>query len=831
MKLNELNLAEVLSKIKHLSEPEQVELLKLVERLEQAKARENARTSFLGFVKETWPGFIHGRHHEIMAEAFERVVFGKSKRLIINMPPRHRLNVQTPIATISGWKTVETVQVGDYVFAPDGKPVLVTGKSDEYEEDLYEVITSDGQVIECDGEHLWTLRFGSGKPFITISTKEILEKLETGSWRINGNMPALPAYNAAEYLEATLPIDPYVLGVWLGNGNSWSGLIGCSYADMDWMRGQFEKAGYQTTFNPKFQQFNALGLITDLKNNGLIRNKHIPEQYLSASIEQRIALLQGLIDTDGDVTKEGKVTFNQSSKSLIDQVLCLIHSLGIKARVTERQGFYEGVPVKTAYRIMFKFARAARMPRKAERCRDMQGNFARTIDVRKTNRRGRVRCLEVANEDGLFMAGRGWVVTHNTKSEFASYLLPAWFMGNFPDKKIIQATHTAELAVNFGRRVRNLLNSEDFAAIFPDVELQADSKASGRWSTNKGGEYFAVGVGGAIAGKGADLFIIDDPHTEQEAILAAHDPSIYDKVFDWYTSGPRQRLQPEARIVLVQTRWGQRDLTGRLIKSSMERNDGDTEWEVIELPAILPSGSPLWPQFWKIEALEALKAELPAHKWNAQYQQSPTNAEGAILKRDWWKRWDSSRPPGCEYIIVSADTAFTKNNRSDYTAFTVWGIFSHPDDNGMETQNLILLDAWKDRLEFPELKQRAMEMYKEWEPDTLMIEGKASGLPLIHELRQLGIPVSEFTPTRASGDKIMRANSVSDMFASGIVWAPETRWADEVIEECASFPNGAHDDYVDTVIMALMRYRQGGFIRLPSDYDDEADVPRRAEYY
>ena len=226
----------------------------------------------------------------------------------------------------------------------------------------------------------------------------------------------------------------------------------------------------------------------------------------------------------------------------------------------------------------------------------------------------------------------------HTKSEFASYLLPAWFMGRFPEKKIIQATHTAELAVNFGRKVRNLIDSESYQKIFRNIGLQSDSKAAGRWATGKGGEYFAVGVGGAIAGKGADLFIIDDPHTEQEAIIAAHDASVYDKAFEWYTSGPRQRLQPGAAIVIVMTRWGKRDITGRLIQTSTER-DGTSEWEVIELPALLPSGAPLWPGYWSKEALEALKAELPASKWNAQYQQQPTNEEGAILKREWWKRW------------------------------------------------------------------------------------------------------------------------------------------------------------------------------------------------
>lgn len=418
----------------------------------------------------------------------------------------------------------------------------------------------------------------------------------------------------------------------------------------------------------------------------------------------------------------------------------------------------------------------------------------------------------------------------HTKSEFASYLLPAWFMGRFPEKKIIQSTHTAELAVNFGRKTRNLIDSEEYQKLFPGTKLQVDSKAAGRWSTNKMGEYFAIGVGGAIAGKGADLFIIDDPHTEQEAIMAANDPTIYDKVFDWYTSGPRQRLQPGARIVIVMTRWGKRDLTGQIIQSSINRGTGD-EWEVIELPAILPSGAPLWPEFWSYDALDALRTELPASKWNAQYQQQPTNEEGAILKREWWREWTKDTPPDVDFILICADTAFTKNNRSDYSAFTVWGVFNDESTTGYNTPNVILLDAIKERLEFPDLKARAKEMYNQWNPDAFMIEAKASGLPLIHELRQAGIPVSEFTPTRASGDKIMRANSISDLFASGVVWAPDRKWSDEVIEECAAFPNGDHDDFVDTVIMALMRYRQGGFIQLDSDHRDEEIVRRRADYY
>jgi len=415
----------------------------------------------------------------------------------------------------------------------------------------------------------------------------------------------------------------------------------------------------------------------------------------------------------------------------------------------------------------------------------------------------------------------------HTKSEFASFLLPAWFLGKYPDKKIIQCSNTAELAVGFGRKVRNLVGSEIYSTVFPNVGLKQDSKAAGRWNTNHGGEYFAIGVGGTVTGKGADLLIIDDPHSEQEAAVAATNPEIYDKVFEWYSSGPRQRLQPGGSIVVVMTRWAKRDLTGRIVKSWIDK-DGE-EWEIIDFPAILPSGNPLWPEFWSLEELEALRLELPLSKWNAQYQQQPTSEEGAIVKREWWKLWTEERPPKCNFVIQSWDTAFTKNERSDYSACTTWGVF-YMNDNENDP-NVILLDAFKERMEFPELKERAYQYYMEWEPDAFVVEAKAAGSPLIYELRQRGIPVQEFTPTRGN-DKIARINSVSDLFASGKVWAPAKRWAEEVIEEMAAFPNSEHDDLVDSSTQALIRFRKGGFIRLQTDEPDEPILFRRkAAYY
>jgi predicted phage terminase large subunit-like protein len=412
----------------------------------------------------------------------------------------------------------------------------------------------------------------------------------------------------------------------------------------------------------------------------------------------------------------------------------------------------------------------------------------------------------------------------HTKSEFASYLLPAWFLGKNPNKKIIQTSHTAELAVGFGRKVRNLIDSEEYNQVFNDVKLKADNKSAGRWATNKGGEYFSIGVGGSVTGKGADLLIIDDPHSEQEAKLAAHKPDIFDSVYEWYTSGPRQRLQPGGAIIIVATRWSLRDLTGQVIKASQTR--GGDEWEVIELPAIMPSGKPVWPEFWKLEELLALKEELPVSKWNAQYQQQPTAEEGAIVKREWWKRWESDRPPQCDFVIQSWDTAFLKHNRADYSACTTWGVWTTEEG---ET-NIILLDAFKDRYEFPELKQKAYETYREWEPDVFLVEAKAAGSPLVFELRRMGIPVSEYSPTKGN-DKIVRLNAVSDLFASGRIWVPERKFADELIEEVAAFPSGEHDDLVDSMTQALLRFRTGGFLSLQSDDEDREPMYRRKVAY
>ena len=415
----------------------------------------------------------------------------------------------------------------------------------------------------------------------------------------------------------------------------------------------------------------------------------------------------------------------------------------------------------------------------------------------------------------------------HSKSELASYLMPAWFLGRNPRLKIIQATMNTELATRFGRKVRDLIDDPYYQEIFPDTDLKPDSQAAGRWETSKGGEYFAAGVGAAMTGRGADLLIIDDPHSEQDALSS----TAYDHAYEWYTSGPRQRLQPGGAIIIVQTRWSKKDLTGRLLNEQAKDTMAD-QWEVVEFPAILPSGNPLWPEFWDKNELLGVKASLSPVKWNAQWQQNPTSEQVALIKRDWWRTWEKEDIPRLSYVLQSYDTAFSKKETADYTAITTWGVFD-PDEDG--TEHIILLDAKKDRYNFPELKEEAMEQYDYWEPDMVLIEAKASGMPLADELLRINIPVTTYSPGRRKRgggvDKTTRMHMVAPIFEAGRVWAPDKKFAEEVIEECAAFPNGEHDDLCDSMTMALIRFREGSLVVLEEDEDDMYIPSRRREYY
>ena len=435
------------------------------------------------------------------------------------------------------------------------------------------------------------------------------------------------------------------------------------------------------------------------------------------------------------------------------------------------------------------------------------------------------------------------------KSELASTQFPAWFLGRNPSKEVISCSYASGLALSFSRKVRELLRWPKYNSLFPNTKLGKDSQSTENWLTTEGGGYLAAGVGGPITGHGADVLIIDDPVKNR---ADAESGTERNRVWDWYSSTAYTRLMPGGGVLLILTRWHVDDLAGRLL---YEMQHGGDQWDIVVYPAVAvhdetyrKEGEALHPERYDTTALKRIKSALTARDWGALYQQNPSTEEGAILKRNYWNRWCRKEPPTTEYIIQSYDTAYSKSEQADFSVITTWGLF-YPDGDYSEHElapdnednprdhrfsgndaHLILLDADKGRYSFPELKERAYELYTYWQPDSTIIEAKATGLPLAHEMRRAGIPVQTFTPSRGN-DKLTRVHSVTDVFASGNVWAPKNAWADDLIEECHRFPNGKYDDQVDSTVQAIIRFRGGGFIRLVTDDDVEFTPRPRRQYY
>ena len=825
----------MLDNLDSFTEDQVVEIDRMVSELSQRKANQACYNDLLTFAKRAFPEYIIGRHHRILAKQLMAIESGNKDRICVNMPPRHgksmlvstiypawflgrnptkqimmvshttdlavdfgrkvrnlvdspvfreifptvtlakdnksagrwntslggifyacgigssiagrgadllliddphALEINTLIPTPNGFVPIKNLKVGDEVFGPDGYPTKVIGKSEVWHDrELYSAVTSDGEEILCDAQHLWGVNSDTNlsKAKVYNFTAEYI-----ANWP-KANRPILPKHQAVEYPHADLPIDPWVLGAWLGDGTSSSGRITACPEDQEYMMSELRKAGY--TLSPLTKDgftFTVYGLMVQLRTLGVLNNKHVPEIYLTASVEQRLSLLQGLVDTDGAVMPSGQAGFYNCNLKLVEAAKEILHSLGVRCQVRsyeDTRGRYK--TAKTNHRVMFRVADCARMPRKLRFTRTPADKRSRSIEIENTGVKGSVQCITVEREDGLFLAGRGYVVTHNSEQDVLN--------GNF---------------------------------------------------------------------------------------------DVFDKAYEWFAFGARTRLMPGGRVAVIATRWHKSDLTGQLIRD-MAKNPNSDQYEVVEFPAIIDATNkktgivtekPLWPEFFDLEALLRTKASMPVFQWNAQYQQNPTAEEGSIVKREWWKKWEAEDPPEVEYIIITADTAAELKNKNDYSVFTVWGVFNNEENN---SSDIIGLDMIKKRMEFPELKDLAYELYKKWDPDCFIVEKKSSGVALYQEMRRTGLPVQEFTPHRGSGDKLARLNSVADIVRSGLVWLPHARWAEEIIEEVAEFPFGAHDDIVDATTMALTRFRNGGFIRLPSDEEDEDNTfkRKRGGYY
>jgi len=946
---------------------------------------------------------------------------GRGADLFIIDDP-HALPLDTEVPTPEGFRTIAQLRVGDEVYGPDGLPTRITAKSDvRKDRELYRLTTDDGEQVLCDGGHLWS--YHSETALKNAHLIKTATARELAGWG-KDNRPYLPRHAAVQYVHADLPIDPYILGVWLGDGTSTVGRMTAHPDDQPFMRKQFKDAGYETTDLVDPYNFGVKGLWTELKKWDLLDNKHIPVDYMLASVKQRMALVQGLMDTDGNVTVAGECSFNNCNESLVRQFRELLHSLGIKAKI---RVYYDSRPNHNpVFRVNFKLADCCRMPRKRERTYTPTDKRRRSFEVEATGLRGDVQCITVDRPDGLFLVGRGYVVTHNSEQEamqgradvfepawewFQSGPLqrlmpggaiiivmcmtgdtpvlmadgselplrdvqPGWMIASYENGRIVtkrvmnhqssgidqvytvqtqsgrmfraNERHPFLVEQNGGQawvRLRDLKPGMSLVALkgaadphgrrldpacaipakrerltiastlthlmnrlgitgdgktlpvqnagvvlssprdsalsatasstrrpsrpLHSVAHDASSPATGSRLKNIAGwlrsavtavmsagdthpvkTHALIGVGSCAS----TTTMLLDGYADSCATTATSrsDTARLQRscaaqlsTFD-FTLDPIVSITPSGReevfdiqvadtenfiangFVSHNTRWSKLDLTGQVI-DHMTRNTGTDDWEVVEFPALL-NDKPLWPDFWSIEELLSKRAGMDPRYWQAQYMQDPVSEEGALIKNEWWQIWENENPPQCAFIIMSLDAAQETNNRADYNALQVWGVFYNEESKSYQ---IILLNAIKQRLEFPDLKSLCIEEYKEWKPDSFIVEKKSNGAALYQELRRMGIPVSEFTPGKGQ-DKISRVNSVTDLFSSGFVWAPDRRWAQEVMDECQDFPSGRNDDQVDAMTLALMRFRQGGFVRLPSDEPEPVQLfksKRRAGYY
>lgn len=804
----------------------EAERLRLELRLRILEAQEKSAESFIDFARYVWPEAIFSAHHQKMANAFDRIINGELKRLIVNMPPRHTKS-----------------EFASYLL-----PAFAMGR-----EPRSKIIqaTHNGELAVRFGRKVRNLMDQDNykELFPAVSLKA--DSKAAGRWDTNGGgeyYACLRLHALVHTAQGLRPAGEIRPGDVLRNAGAWTVVR------------EVYRTQHQQTYSVLGMHCSALHPVWTMNRGWVFASELVPSDILAVeSIWDRMKASPLARQIHGTVEHphvpslvQHQSALHQSEQREVGQLRrawhCVVRALaGVRSFLAGHgaaafAGAYGGedrqrwavqsgeLSMGDAYRAVTQSTnqRQDSWRDAVTACKPVGGNgtndpvshdrWPRSFDDRK-------KAHEVLRSYGD-PEGLGWI-RHQ-----ASRLIARGF--SFVCQQQSGAQGYLAGVRGAAQKLQGLLLGVRTAGAVDCVTHDAP-KPFVNFLTSGDHCFFAqgvlthnCGVGGAMTGRGADLLIIDDPHSEQDAMSELS----LDNAWEWYTSGPRSRLQPGGAVVVVMTRWGMKDLTARLIKAQVEPKSD--QWEVIEFPAILnehtENEKPLWPSYWSLDELQKVRATLSVQKWQSMYQQQPTNDEGAILKRDWWRIWENDYTPQVEYVIQSYDTAYSKKETADFSAITTWGVFRPSADDGPA---IILLDVKKGRWDFPELKRVARAQYDYWKPDNVLIEAKATGTTLQQELRRVGIPVTTYSPggRKKNQDKIARANAVAPVFESGMVWAPQTKWAEELIEECAAFPKGDNDDLVDSTVQAISRFRAGNFVALDDDEADDPVTQLEFEYY
>lgn len=785
---------------------------------------------------------------KVLCDGVNKIINGELKYWCVSAPPQHgKLCAHdTPVLTTNGWRTHGELRLGDQVYGSDGNPTTVIALSEEVPGDI-EIEFTDGEVIHCHERHEWTVhRRDQHRRTVTMESGEMLR---AGTWIGDIGKRGGRARFSVDWIQLVgtqrddLPVEPYCLGAWLGDGTSKTARITHSKDDHEVVREmeRFYKVtsvnvhkttgAFTTAFCGQRKGNNRKrgGLSAGLEQAGVLCDKHIPDIYFTASIEQRLRLLAGLIDTDGSVChRTRRVTFSNTNKRLAMDVAALVNSIGMRATVsaasptTSSSGI---VGKSTVLQVTFSPSMAipCQIPRKKidgfvvkRRARGI--SFVRRVAPKPG------RCIQVANADGIYLVGRSLVPTHN--SELISRRFLPWLAGKMPHKLIQYGTYSQDRANEIGDEVRSIMLSAEHRQVFPEFALKGGSKAKDMLANLKGGKNTFVGRGGAATGRPADGWVIDDPIKDAQEAESA---TIREMVWAWFNRVVMTRCHTDSFVIVILTRWHEDDLIGRLVDKGNPRYNQKVADKFLytNIPAIIDSepmakalnttvGAPLWPERFSKEFLE-LRREMGERDFQALYMGRPTPPEGAFFRRSHFIGYKPSELPREMRHYLSGDLALSPEIDRDKTCIGHWGL----DQN----DTLWLLpDLFWERKAADEVVENLIQYGKDFPVFTFFGEKgqiqKAVGPFLEKRMQEEGIYFGiELFPT--TGNKGARASSFRGRMAQGKVRFPTfAPWWPEFLQVMLKFTGSGDDAEDDPPDMC-------GLIGQGLQLQIRADAPRR----
>lgn len=792
----------------------------------------NSYASYCYFVhKEKW---IDTKFHTFLAKKIQKFVETKTGNaydiLVLSCPPQHgkKCSDDTPVLTINGWVKHGDLKIGDYVFGRYGEKVRITNILNESNvpDCDYLVHFTDGDSIQVHAQHEWVVYDRSKRKEITVETQFLMKNKLIHKDGNKKRCRYQVDYNTCvDFPEKELIVEPYILGAWLGDGHTTKPTIVHSKDDnavIDKVKSYgytvsaesiHSTTGVITTnfYGDLYSKFKSIGFAN---TNGFI--KHIPDDYKFSSKEQRLELLAGLIDTDGYVyQKNGRITFSNANKRLIDDVEQLCISLGFKTTVSEFKPITSSSNI-VGKQIIYQLTFSPDLPIPTALPRKKVSNF---ISVKR--KRGILaitkvkakpgKCITV--EGGIYLVGKKLIPTHNSMTVTETF--PSWYVGKYPDKRCIIACYNDDFAGKFGRRNKSKLDEYGKKIFGIGMTKSSDRDIE---IAQHGGGIITRGIMSGITGNAGDLIIIDDPVKNR---MEADSVTYRERLYEEWQNSIKTRLQAGSKVIVIQTRWHEDDLAGRIIAN-------EKYVEIVNIPVEAEEndilgrqiGDALCPEIGKDNKwLKEFKESYSDGKrtWNALYMGRPTSAEGNMFKREWWHYYDKL-PDIMPLVAISVDATFKDSDTSDFVAIETWGKLN---------ADYYLIDLIKKRMDFPDTLKAIRYMVGKYpQKHSILIEDKANGSAIISMLKH---EIDGIIPITPKESKIARANAITGIVEGGNVYLPKyADFTSEFVEEFASFPNAAHDDLVDACTQFINRFKFFG-----ADYieDNRTDFEKQLEAF